>query len=123
LNHSPLTWPIGAFLIASADTGLVAAVTKITFPIWFAAERNSPIAAPVEANSRHFYAFTDNARVLRFMVNRDFTAWQIIHTRSQSSLLLAIAEVHSNGETHIHLNADPDGSGGERIALADLVVE
>jgi len=67
------------------------------------------------------YAFTDAADVMRFMVERSPARWDVVHATSREALIMVIADVHQCGATFICLNAEPDGSGGERVPLTDLL--
>jgi hypothetical protein len=93
-------------------------MSKLKLPVWFITERSLD---SIEGDRCGSYAFTDADDVLRFMVERSPARWDVVHATSREAMIMVIADVHQCGATFICLNSEPDGSGGERILLTDLI--
>jgi hypothetical protein len=93
-------------------------MSKLKLPIWFITERS---LGTIMGDVCGSYAFTDADDVMKFMVERSPARWDVVHATSREALIMVIADVHQCGATFICLNSEPDGSGGERILLTDLI--
>jgi hypothetical protein len=97
-------------------------MAKLKLPLWFVIERHPPRPSPTsDADSGGVYAFTEVHHVMEFMSSRTAMKRELTHAKEHGALIMVIANAHAVGESYIRLNPNLDGSGGERIPLADLI--
>lgn len=91
---------------------------KLELPLWFVTERS---IGPIRSDVCGSFAFTEIDDVMKFMATRSPARWDVVHVTDREALVMVIADVHLCGATFVCMNCEPDGSGGEKVFLTDLI--
>jgi hypothetical protein len=99
-------------------------MTNLSIPFWLVSERkyvlNPPATIPC-ADPAAVHAFTTAEKLAQFMQARGGARWEINQVTDREGVIVAVAELHSNGATKLCINPEPDGSGGLLISLSDVL--
>jgi hypothetical protein len=95
----------------------------VTLPLWIVTEHIQP------ANPEHTrasepgtaLAFSSAERLFRFMKSRLAGEWKMEMAADRDGLMILIADLHRLDITALTLNPEQDATGGEPVALADLM--
>jgi hypothetical protein len=95
----------------------------LSLPIWFVTERaqeSPPVNKPC-AKTEGVLAFSSTEKLTEFLAERQSGEWKINLVGDREGLILIIAIAHNHGMETICMDARPDGSGGKRLCLNDLM--
>ena len=91
---------------------------KLELPLWFVTERTIEL---IRADVCGSFAFTNLDDVMKFMLKRSPARWDVVQVTDREALIVVIADVHLSGASFVCLNCEPDGSGGDKVFLTDLI--
>ena len=95
----------------------------LTLPLWFVTEHIQPTNP--EHTSEHepgtALAFSSSSRLFKFMSANLGGEWKMEMAADRDGLVIVIADLHRLQIGSLTFNCENDGSGGEPLALADLV--
>jgi hypothetical protein len=92
-------------------------------PIWFVVERKQPSAPsclPCEEPDI-LLAFTTTEKLTTFLSRRTGGEWKLYLASDREEIVLIVAIAHNSGQETICFDAQPDGSGGHRVTLHELI--
>jgi hypothetical protein len=99
-------------------------MATLRLPLWLVTERRLKDIPALEQlgadGSRAILAFTCTEQVAQVLRIGKAGRWKIDLASDSSELLLLLADHHSHGVTHICLDPEPDGSGGQLVPLSDV---
>jgi len=99
-------------------------MATLSLPLWLVTERrlkDIPALEHLAADgSRAILAFNCTEQVAELLRIGKAGRWKIDLASDSTELLLLLADHHSHGVSHICLNPEPDGSGGQLVPLADV---
>ncbi len=99
-------------------------MSEIRLPFWVVTERNAASRPPNDPcdmpTAIHAFSTTDG--LTTFLDTRNAGALKVSLVANLEGLILAIADIHHTGSTALCFDPDPDGSGGDAVSLADLLV-
>lgn len=93
-------------------------------PFWIVTERKHVLNPPAHipcADPDAAHAFSSAEKLAAFMQARGGARWDINQVVDQPGVIVAIAELHANGIEKICIDAEPDGSGGLLVSVADVL--
>jgi len=94
-----------------------------TLPLWNVTEHIQPTdpAHTLAHEPGRALAFSTSARLFKFMSQNRGGEWKMQMADDRDGLVVLIADLHRLQITSIIFNPENDSSGGETLALADLV--
>jgi hypothetical protein len=95
----------------------------VTVPIWFVVERKQPTVPsclPCDEPDT-LLAFTTTEKLTAFLSRRTGGEWKIILASDREEIVLIIALAHNSGQEAICVDSQPDGSGGSKVTLTELM--
>lgn len=95
----------------------------LSLPLWVVSERNqkSPPVHPPCHDPEAMLAFSTTEKLIQFLSGRVAGEWKLALASDREGLIVVIAVAHDNSRESICLDPEADGSGGEQIALNDLM--
>jgi hypothetical protein len=99
-------------------------MADLSIPFWITTERYHVLVEPDETpcdepDAPH--AFVSAAKLTAFLDARKGGSWKVDLVSDRESLVVAISDLHQKGVTHLCVDPDPDGSGGELVSLAEAL--
>jgi hypothetical protein len=96
---------------------------KLTLPLWviFPRRVESPPAPEPCDEPSHVVAFSESDKAMNYMNSRQSGAWKLDHVLTEPQLLLIVRDLHHHQIGAICLNPEPDGSGGTKVWLTDII--
>jgi hypothetical protein len=95
----------------------------LTLPLWFITEHIQPTNP--EPTAEHapgtVLAFSNIEKLVTFKRANSGGQWKMEAADDREGLIILIADLHRREVASFPLNPEKDGSGGEQVALADLV--
>jgi hypothetical protein len=95
----------------------------LTLPLWIVTEDIQP-ASPEHTRASEqgtALAFSSSERFFGFMKSRLAGDWKMEMAADRDGLVILIADLHRLEITALRVNPEQDATGGEPVALADLV--
>ena len=95
----------------------------LTLPLWIVTEHiqpTNPEHAP-EQEPGTALAFSTSSKLFKFMSANIGGEWKMQMAADRDGLVILIADLHRLNITTLTRDPEKDGSGGETLALADLV--
>ena len=98
-------------------------MANLRLPLWFVFARPSkvPSTQPPCNDARATLAFSVPENLTAFLQARKGERWKLELAYDPRELSLMLANLHQRGESSVCLNQEPDGSGGEKVALDQLL--
>jgi hypothetical protein len=96
---------------------------KLTLPLWviFPRRVESPPTSEPCGEPSHVVAFSESDKALEYMDSRQSGAWKLDRVLTGTQLLLIVRDLHHHQIGSICLNPEPDGSGGTKVGLTDII--
>jgi hypothetical protein len=98
---------------------------RVKLPIW-AVTPHSERGPPVTESSggpRHVLAFSTSEPLVALLGHRWGSEWNLRLIQNDGDLLLLVADLHACGIKGIHLDPNPDGTGGTGVQLDELMLQ
>jgi hypothetical protein len=98
-------------------------MANLRLPLWFVYDRQSKVPAerPPCDDPGSTLAFSTTAKLTAFLQARQAGKWKLSLACDAKNLLQMVADLHDRGEFQVCLDPEPDGSGGEKVMLAELL--
>jgi hypothetical protein len=98
-------------------------MAKLRLPLWFVYNRQPKIPAehPPCDDPVATLAFSTTVKLVSFLEARQGGKWKISLARDAKSLLGMVADFHERSEFQVCLDPEPNGNGGEKVMLAELL--
>jgi hypothetical protein len=98
-------------------------MAKLRLPLWFVYDRQPKVPAehPLCDDPGLALAFSTTAKLTAFLHARQAGKWKLSLSCDAKNLLGVVAEFHERGEFQVCLDPEPDGTGGEKVMLAELL--
>ena len=95
----------------------------LKLPIWIVTEHIQPTDAEhsPEAEPGTAMAFSSSSKLFKFMSANLGGEWKMQMAADRDGLVILIADLHRLNISALSLDPEKDATGGEAIALADLV--
>jgi hypothetical protein len=116
------TWQIPLSLAGFSLRGMCA-MNQIPLPLWIVSKRDGgtpPVHPPCD-DQNSTLAFTAPQRLTDFLGARTVGTWHVTLINDYATLMLTIADLHSEGQLIMCLDCGADGSRGIKIYLADFI--
>jgi hypothetical protein len=97
--------------------------SKLTLPLWIIFPRrmeSPPVCDPCDEPS-HVVAFSESNQAIGYMESRQSGAWKLDRVLTETQLLSIVGDLRHHQIWSICLNPEPDGSGGTKVGLTDIV--
>ena len=96
---------------------------KLTLPLWVVLPRRaeSPAVRDPCGEPSHVIVFSESARALDYMKSRQSGAWKLDHVLTESQLRVIVADLRHHQVGAICLDPKPDGSGGTKVELTEMI--
>lgn len=95
----------------------------LTLPLWIVTEHIQPTNPQhiSEAPAGKGLAFSSSSTLFKFMAAHLGGEWKMQMAADRDGLVILIADLHRLEIETLTLDPEKDGTGGEQLALADLV--
>jgi hypothetical protein len=96
---------------------------QLRLPLWLVTERKRevPPALPPCDDASAVLAFTNTQSLAEMLRAGRAGRWKIELVSEAKELVVAVADLHQKGVQHVCLDPATDGSGGKKIALAEML--
>jgi len=100
-------------------------MTGRQYPFWIVIEDehilNAPQTVPCQDPSA-LHAFTSTDKLTEFLSARKGGRWRIDLVGDSEAIVVAVAVAHDRGAANICFDPEPDGTGGELVSIADVLL-
>ena len=95
----------------------------LTLPLWIVTEHIQPTNPDLtpEQEPGMALAFSSSSKLFKFMSGNLGGEWKMQMAADRDGLVILIADLHRLNITTLALDPEKNGSGGETLALGDLV--